>query len=396
MKILYHCGHPLLNYRAPTGYGRHMRGIVGGYEKLGHQVSLSIAGGEGASSSSEKGEEPHILKKSLKRIFPAILWESLKDLNGLRHNGKIERALRQKIESENPDLIHERVAYLHDSGVKVAKEKGIPVILELDTPFREAKEVFEGPSLLLRRAKRMEEWMLGAADGIMVVSSAIKAYYTREYGIDEKKIMVTPNAIDPDEARGGMPSKKKAKEAFGIDEEQRIIGFVGSIFPYHGVDLLLKAYYELLAHFPETVLLIVGDGEQLPELKRMAMEQEEARVIFTGKLAQEKVLDHIAAMDLAVLASSHWFNSPVKLFEYGMLGKPVLAPDVAGVRDVVEDGKDGRIMGMNEGALLEGMKELLEDPEKAEKMGRSLQEKVMNEHTWEQRARDILKRFGKG
>jgi glycosyltransferase involved in cell wall biosynthesis len=357
-------------------------------------VVLSIAGGEELPESSgnviPKGKKA---KGSLREFIPQVLWESLKDLRWVRHNARIRRSLKEKVDRERPDLIHERMSYLHDAGIQVAQEFGIPAILEVNTPMREAKEVFEGSSLLMKRAEKMERRMLELADKVLVVSSAIKEHYIEKYGIPPDKFLVSPNAIDPNELASEEGLRAKKREEMGIREDRMVIGFVGSIFPYHGVDLLIEAYYELLTEEPELVLLIVGDGEQLPELERWTQEKGKGRVFFTGKVGQDEVHRNIAAMDLAVIPSSQWFNSPVKLFEYGMMGKAVLAADVAGVRDVIQDGVDGRIVEMERRALKEEIRNLSLDPGKRRKMGQALQKKILEDHTWERTAKKALEFF---
>jgi glycosyltransferase involved in cell wall biosynthesis len=87
-----------------------------------------------------------------------------------------------------------------------------------------------------------------------------------------------------------------------------VIGFVGSIFPYHGVDVLIRCFASIVQDSQQDLcLLIVGDGETLPALKDLA-EQLKMRdqILFTGNIPHHRVMPYIQAMDICVMAKSNW------------------------------------------------------------------------------------------
>ncbi len=79
------------------------------------------------------------------------------------------------------------------------------------------------------------------------------------------------------------------------------------------------------------------------------------------------------------------------------MGKPIIAPNTAPVRDVIDDGRTGLLIGNGEGALVDLLEHVLRDPTEVRRMGERFQKQVLTEHTWSQNARRALEFIqGKG
>ena len=126
-----------------------------------------------------------------------------------------------------------------------------------------------------------------------------------------------------------------------------VIGFIGSIVDYEGLDDLALA----LSLLPEPLrrrwrLLIVGDGEYRPMLEQV-VERLGLRpnVVFTGRVPHDRVRDFYALCDLVVYPRKPWpiceMISPLKPLEPMALGIPVVASDVAALREMIVDGVNG-------------------------------------------------------
>jgi glycosyltransferase involved in cell wall biosynthesis len=143
---------------------------------------------------------------------------------------------------------------------------------------------------------------------------------------------------------------------------------------------------------PKARLLIVGDGSILNDLKRQASGLGiENAVIFTGKIGHQHVFNYISVMDICIMAKSNWYGSPVKLFEYGLMRKPIIAPDTSPVKDVMIHEKDALIISDNENALADAIEILIDRPEKGDAMAQSFYTKVMTSYNWEHAANNIIK-----
>jgi glycosyltransferase involved in cell wall biosynthesis len=186
-----------------------------------------------------------------------------------------------------------------------------------------------------------------------------------------------------------MEDVSEVREAYKL-EGKTVIGFVGSIFPYHGVHLLIEAFSQLDEKV-DTRLLIVGDGAALPELKAQALSAGVLdRCIFTGSVPHRKVYPLMENMDICCMPDSNWYGSPVKIFEYGLMKKPVIAPDVGPVRDVMKDGEDAILVKPKAEALKAALEKLVEDRNLRDELSHSWHEKVLLNHTWDAAAKKVL------
>ncbi len=120
-----------------------------------------------------------------------------------------------------------------------------------------------------------------------------------------------------------------------------LIGYVGRIKKYKSVDQLLRAFQIVRGHIPAARLVIVGDGDGLPPLRRMAVSLGIAdETTFTGFLSAEEKVKLINQMHVVVNTSAKegW---GLTVTEANACGVPVVASDVPGLRDAVKDGETG-------------------------------------------------------
>lgn len=385
MKILYYSSHHGLNLNAPAGYATHMRETIKAMEDLGHEVYTQINGG--IEWHSEKKPPPTSkIKKLLKKIIPKIVWESLKDRQLRKKDNASTLNLNLLVQKVQPDLIYERYNYFQNSGAVVAKKNGIKHILEVNSPYVEERIELQGKSWYLSAARKMEADIFHASTRLIVVSSALKTHFEKEYLLDKNKVIVIPNAI----------SKHwlKNMEVSPVTENEKhfLVGFVGSLFPWHGVDLLIKAFAEFSKDHPHTKLQIVGDGAILSELEALARNEGiQDKVDFTGSVPHNNVPGYIKNFDVAVMARSNWYGSPVKIFEYGALGVPIIAPDNIPVKDVMKSEVHGLLVAPEVKALKKALFEMYVNEIKRKEMAICFQSKVLAEHTWKENVVRTLK-----
>lgn len=389
MKILYYSPHPHLQIDAPTGYGTHMREMIKAWRLMGIEVKTLIAGDLlfPESEKSRVNVRERGSKSFFKKILPSYLWESLKDLRLLLYDFKLEKELGAMVDEFEPDFIYERVAYLQNSGIKLARKKGVKHIAEINAPYPEERVMFSGKSLFLEAARNHEREVLVYSHGVSVVSSALKEHFEKSLSDNTLNICVIPNAVNQSEVTHDREAVNKLREQYKL-QGCRIIGFVGSIFPYHGVDILVDAFARIPGD--DLRMLIVGDGETLPELKSQARALGVLnRVIFTGSVPHREVYTFIELMDICCMAKSNWYGSPVKIFEYGLMGKAVIAPDVVPVRDVMTE-EDGVLVEPTVESLENAFKKLIEASEFRDTIAANWHRKVIRQYTWDVAARNTL------
>lgn len=395
MKILYYSPHPHLSLGASTGYATHMRELIAAFRLLGHTVHPVICGGTASGAVMELKQSR--TKKMLRKLAGPFLWRSLKEMALVRRDRQSAEMLGQEILKFQPDLIYERSGFLLSSGSEMAQKYGIPHVVEVNAPFEEEVRAFEGAgSLLERKGRKKLQQVLQNARLVVTVSSVLRDFLCKHYGVKESSTIVTPNAINPDFIHPDTALKAEIETKW-IRGKKPVVGFVGSVFPYHGVDLLIRAFASIDELRRNGLLLIVGDGYLIPELKQLAATLGCSESIqFTGSVPHNAVFSFIERMDITVMARSNWYGSPVKIFEYGAMGKPVIAPDTAPVRDVMVPGEHGVLIGSGADELKEALLSLLHDPGKTQRMADAFQQKVFVQHTWEQVARQVLNAAGKG
>ncbi|MFT7345602.1 MAG: glycosyltransferase involved in cell wall biosynthesis [Cryomorphaceae bacterium] len=263
-------------------------------------------------------------------------------------------------------------------------------VSEINAPYPEERVYFSGESFLVSQAKDHERQILAKSDLVMVVSTDLKNHLQQKLTDIDSKIIVVSNCVNPAETNHGSEDVAAIREAYQLSGKT-VIGFVGSIFPYHGVDLLIDAFAQL-DNSAEARLLIVGDGEALPELKAKVRSLGILdRCIFTGSVPHREVYPLIETMDICVMPDSNWYGSPVKIFEYGLMKKPVIAPDLGPLRDVMTDGENGLLVIPNSKALKEALQQLVTNFALREKIAIAWHEKVLLEYTWDTAAKKVLK-----
>ncbi len=368
-----------------------MREMVKAFRKLGHEVSLLIMGGtEWIEGKTNPGQSS--IKTTIRNVMPSKIWETLKDYDLLRFDKKAQIMVEDRIKEFEPDFIFERANYIQLSGLNAAKKYGIPHFYEFNSPFIDQRKDLQGDAFTIGKAEKIEKQQLAETDCSFVVSSTLKNFFVKEYGIAEGKMKVLPNAIDPDKIkRTDALAQRNLREKLNLSEKDTVVGFVGSIFPWHGVDILINAFKRLAGDKENLKLLVVGSGDILSKLKEQANQDGfSEKIIFTGRVQHEEVFPLIELMDITVLPKSHWYGSPVKLFEYGALEKPIIATNNGPVNDIMVNGKDGLLIDENADALQSALKEMIGNLEHGKVMAKSFHQKILSNHTWQKNAERVI------
>ena len=375
---------------APSGPGTHIREVIAGFEAQGHEVLRFIAGGETLQTGKA---EIQIKKRSWKKYIPDFVWQSARDFMLRRLDQNQEQQLLKIIQKEKPDVVYERCYYMMGAGYKACMKTNTRYCIEMNAPYPEEKKAMHGASAFDGYAIRNEQNQLNAAHKVFVVSSALKQYVCRNAPNTESKIVVVPNAVNPDHVKISDVGLFNLRSKLGIQDTALVLGFVGSIFPYHGVDALIEVFPRLAGIITKPLhLLIVGDGEILSKLKARTIELGiGSQVSFTGNVPHKEVYQHIGLMDIAIMARSNWYGSPVKIFEYGIMKKCIVAPNVVPVRDVMKHDEDGLLVEDSIESLYAALSRLLHDLQLREKLAVNFHQKVIDRHTWKKVSETIIK-----
>lgn len=198
-----------------------------------------------------------------------------------------------------------------------------------------------------------------ASTPFVAVSESTRKELMRK-GIRESMIEVVSNAVD-----------SSLYSASPAPPDRQTIGYLGRIKKYKSVDHLIKAFASVAAEFPDAGLLIVGDGDNIGELKGLAHKLDvESKVRFTGKVSEDEKVRLLQKMTFLVNPSAKegW---GLTVIEANACGKAVIAADVPGLRDSVMDNRTGLLYEYgNIGDLAEKMKFFLSDDGTLQEFGR--------------------------
>lgn len=389
MRIIYFSPHPTHDIVSDVGYSTHQREMILALRELGHDVIPVIIGGatEDELPVATKIQRPKKAVTAIKSWVPGMVWRTLKDARLMRHDKTIAGPrLRKALENNKVDLVYERSEYFLGQGSAIAAEWGVNHIYEVNAPCVEEWLQFEGRSFLTHKAEKVERQKMTNSTGFCPVSSPLGEYLKDRYSIDADRIKVIPNAINLQTVNRDL-DRSAIRSNLGYEKHEIVLGFIGAMLPYHGVELLLEAFIQAFDQNKNLRLLVVGDGDLLDRLKmRTAQVGLEPMVRFTGRVKHEKVWEYMAAMDICVNPKHSWYGSPIKTFEYGAMSCAIIAPNEGNMRDVLTHDKTGWLYDGTESGLCDAILNLASNSELRARLGQAIAEKVKVQHTWKANA----------
>ena len=209
-------------------------------------------------------------------------------------------------------------------------------------------------------------------DKIMVISEKIQHDFENlaKTEQDKNKIVRIYNPLDTEEIIA-----KSEVESWKSEDESPVFISVGTVFPQKGFDRLLKVHRRLLDEGFDHKIQILGDGYDFENIKKL---QQDLGITETSALFgfTDNPYPFIRNSDFYIL-SSRYEGFPTVLFEAITLKKKIIATDVSGVREMLEDGKLGLIVDNSENGIYEGMKKALQNPESFDQYEQQLKDYKM-------------------
>ncbi len=324
--------------------------VLGLREKPGLEVSLisgPTAGPEG-SLEPRVTQIPGLLTIVPELIRPVSPW----------HDWLALRKLTRLLRSQRPDIVHTHSGKAGVLGRLAAHAAGVPIIVHTIHgpsfgPFQGALANFAFRAAE-RRAARVTTHFVSVANAMteqyLAAGIGRPAQYTRIFsGFDLEPFLNAKN--DP-----ALRSK------LGIGPDDFVIGKVARLFEHKGHEDLIAAVLGMASLQPKLKLLFVGDGKLRPKLEGLAAQSLRGRVVFAGLVRPEEVPDYLGVMDAVVHLSRREGLARV-LPQSLAAGKPVVAYDCDGAREVCLDNETGLLVPV--GDLLsvsDRLEKLLEQP----------------------------------
>jgi glycosyltransferase involved in cell wall biosynthesis len=378
MKIIYH--H---RTRSTDAQRIHIQEMIRAFEELGHEVeTVSLVPTNAGQDDARRDAGDAVWKKPVRRIPFAY------EIVQLGYNMVGIPMLLRKILHRNVDFIYERYSLFNFAGVVVARLCGVPLILEVNSPFA-LEQSRDKDIRLVRLAAWTERVVCNAAAHVVVVSTPLQRIMVQA-GIRASRLVVMPNGVDLHKFKP-QPASAELRRSLGLDGAA-VIGFVGWFRKWHGLELLLEAFHRSGLAARNAKVLLIGDGQAMADLRDyVAAHDLKEHVIFTGPLPHAQVPPYLDLIDIAVQPAANEYCCPMKILEYMALGKPIVAPRQENIQDLLREGEEALFFSPGDAAsMADALTTLVNNREGAARMGRKGREAIERRgYLWTENARKV-------
>jgi len=279
----------------------------------------------------------------------------------------------------------------------------IPFVFEIVNPLEQSWEIrkiyYSKHKCFWYFVSKIEAYLtmhiLHKADLVLPTTKRFKEYLAKK-GIERSKMMPYPNGIDMRRfsSAGGEEIRKRYRL-----EDSNVIIYVGTMEKERYLDVLIHAFSKVREKKENVKLLMVGDGRDKTNLEKLANDLRiRGDVIFTGQVYFDGVPNFIAAADIGVSPvpplDFYKLSSPIKMFEYMAMGKPVVAnEEIPEQEEVIRESGGGILVKFEDESFAEGIIKLLDNPDEAKERGKRGHEWVVKNRSYENMARQVEKKY---
>ena len=329
-----------------------------GLRKLGHEVDLV--------SGPQTGPEGSLADQAKAAGVPIIFVDELRRAPNPWLDVSAGAALRRLFMSRRYDVVHTHSGKAGLIGRIAAKMARVPIIVH----------TIHGPSFygyqnpLGNWAFRWAEQVAGActAQFVSVADAMTEQYLAAGIGAPGKYVTIR-SGMNIDAFRNA-PRDDSFRESLGISETDLVVGKIARLFRLKGHEFLFEAAPRIVATVPNVKFLLVGDGTYRERFEGLVAEMGlRKHFMFAGLVPPQEIPRYVASMDLLVHLSLRE-GLPRALPQALACGKPVVAFDVDGAREVCLDGQTGLLVRAGDaGALAGAVIRLLQDANLRHRMG---------------------------
>jgi PEP-CTERM/exosortase A-associated glycosyltransferase len=384
MRILH-----ILDHSAPleTGYALRTREILKEQRAQGWETFQLTGPKQGPAAAKEEHVDGWLYHRTPP---PGGLLEGVPALGEIELMGEITYRIEQIVRRIRPHVLHAHSPVLNAiPALRVGRRLDIPVVYEMRASWEDSGVVHgtvRAGSLRYRVSRGLESWALRRADAVTTICDGLRNDIVAR-GVAPAKVTVVPDAVELGAPGFDDESVAKLRRSLGL-EQAWVLGFVGTLRAYEGLDLLLEALPAILAGIPQARVLLAGGGRYEAELKRRAQGLGiDQQVIFTGRIPHGEISSYYGLIDVLVYP-----RIPTRLTEvvtpYGPLramaqNRLVAASDVGGHRELIRHGETGVLFKPGDHtALTQAMLELHRHPERAALLRAAARSFVENHRNW--------------
>ena len=314
----------------PWGCGIHGQSLVQGWLGAGHDVLCLPDALRNASFTPER---------TVGRLawMPPAVHGPAQDARSRFIATKDAHRLTERLRQFAPDLVISRRARYDYCLDAVLQRSGVAYVAEVNAVLAAETAQFAGERLLPGERRRERNYLLRALGAVCV--SEVARDEVRALGVPDERLRVLPNGVDVDLfSPDATPDPTTAKWARDF---ARVYGHAGTMGATHDTTGLLGAAAALAKEQSGAGFLFVG--AKLPDLQRQptwnAVLQD--RVRCTGRVPHEDVPGHLASAHVLWASFLHDHGSPLKLYEYLALGRPIVLAGAGQAVSVVQESRCG-------------------------------------------------------
>lgn len=356
-----HGGRPLrvlhvLDHSIPlhSGYTFRTRSILQQQRALGWETFHVTSPKHGPAPAASETVDGLVFHRSQ----PGAM-AGLPVLNQLGVINALAARLLEVAREVRPDILHAHSPSLNAvAALRVGRKLGIPVVYEVRA-FWEDAAVDHGTSseggLRYRITRALETHALRRADAVTTICEGLRGDIVAR-GIPANKVTVIPNAVDIEDFSTEGARDEALAEQLGL-AGKKVLGFIGSFYAYEGLNVLLDALPGMLERDPAIRVLLVGGGPQDAALRAQARRLGvEHQVVFTGRVPHADVQRYYNLVDVLVYPRLKMrltdLVTPLKPLEAMAQGRVLVASDVGGHHELIEDGKTGVLFAAGDARAL--------------------------------------------
>lgn len=243
-----------------------------------------------------------------------------------------------------------------------------PVLVRAGYMWAEFFRQDGGHGLKANLIDRLQALSFERANSVCLTTEAMRQHVIENYSVPPEKINVVPNYVDTDMFQP-IP---------GAEVVSGRICYVGRLHPRKNLDMLIKA----VAQIPDASLVLIGQGEQLEELNKIAQDRK-AKVDFMGVLPNEQIPQEINRSEIFVLPSVSE-GHPKSLIEAMACKSAVIGTDVEGIRNVITHEENGLICPPTVEGIRDALRRLLKNEELRIRLGEAARTTTVQKYSLDQ------------
>lgn len=300
-----------------------------------------------------------------------------------------------------PALIHCASNFINGiAGTVAAKALGIPSVYEVRGLWeytRASRDPSWEGSDHFNMMVRLETQAAQQADIVLTLTEGLRDELVRR-GVDEEKVHLLPNGVDVSRFQ---PLKKSRQliDRYNL-YNKLVLGYIGSVVDYEGLDDLLHALKLLKERNITSVsAVIVGDGNALSVLKKLVAHYDLSELVhLVGKVGHEEVEEYYSVIDIAVFPRKPLkvceLVSPLKPFEAMAMEKPVIVSSVQALKEIVDQSGSGMVFDKGcSKSLANTIEYYLSQPEAVLADGHKGRSWVVRERSWSALAGNVMQKY---